>query len=38
MALDFVLEYPDYRFLAAEHEKVALFTGDLGLSKAILPP
>ncbi|MBM3789754.1 MAG: hypothetical protein FJW35_05320 [Acidobacteria bacterium] len=33
MALGFVLEHPHYRFVATEHDKVAFFTGDLGLRK-----
>lgn len=37
MALDVVLEFPDRVWHGDEHEKIALFTGQFGLDKALLP-
>jgi hypothetical protein len=37
MALDFVLLYPEYRYLATEAEKVAYFSEDLRVSAAMYP-
>lgn len=37
MSLDFVLDFPDRDFMATEAEKVAFFTGRLGIDAADLP-
>ncbi len=37
MALDYVLQHPDSRFLPTEQEKMEYFTGERGLSEGVLP-
>jgi hypothetical protein len=37
LGLDFVLAHPNYRYLATEREKLAYFSGTLGISLSSLP-